>query len=85
MPFHTDLTTPFGLFTLAADEAGLCALLLPTERVATASPTGTTTRETHPLLIEAGRQLLAYLRGQLLEFDLPLSIHGTPFQLQVWP
>lgn len=40
-------------------------------------------RET-PLLAEARRQLLAYLAGELREFDLPLSPAGTQFQRQVW-
>ena len=37
-----------------------------------------------PLLREARRQLLAYFAGSLREFDLPLSLGGSPFQLRVW-
>ena len=29
-------------------------------------------------------QLDAYFAGDLQEFDLPLALHGTPFQLRVW-
>lgn len=29
-------------------------------------------------------QLDAYFAGELQEFDLPLALHGTPFQLRVW-
>ena len=32
----------------------------------------------------AKEQLAAYFQGQLIRFDLPLSLHGTPFQQQVW-
>jgi methylated-DNA-[protein]-cysteine S-methyltransferase len=38
----------------------------------------------HPLLLEAGKQLSAYFAGQFREFDLPLEMHGTDFQLRVW-
>jgi methylated-DNA-[protein]-cysteine S-methyltransferase len=33
---------------------------------------------------EVIRQLKAYFAGKLTEFDLPLSPHGTEFQLKVW-
>jgi methylated-DNA-[protein]-cysteine S-methyltransferase len=84
MPFFSSLSTSLGLFTLMIDEIGLCALSFPDEVLpATASATRVDIAA-HPLLDEAGRQLLAYLDGALQRFDLPLSIHGTPFRLQVW-
>lgn len=82
MPTSATLPTPLGLFTLIADEAGLCGLCFPTETPPiAASPVEIAT---HPLLHEAGCQLLAYLNGARFDFDLPLSIHGTVFQRQVW-
>ena len=33
---------------------------------------------------ETIRQLQAYFRGELQEFDLPLALEGTPFQVRVW-
>ncbi|RJQ58302.1 MAG: methylated-DNA--[protein]-cysteine S-methyltransferase [Desulfobacteraceae bacterium] len=33
---------------------------------------------------EAVRQLVSYFKGELREFDLPLSLDGTPFQETVW-
>lgn len=82
MNHQANLPTPWGLFTLVADDQGLCGLHFPND-TAVSADTEVTTHD-HPLLAEAGRQLLAYLEGRLQEFDLPLSIHGTPFQLQVW-
>jgi methylated-DNA-[protein]-cysteine S-methyltransferase len=37
-----------------------------------------------PLLVEAVRQLEAYFRGELREFQLPLDFEGTDFQKRVW-
>jgi methylated-DNA-[protein]-cysteine S-methyltransferase len=37
-----------------------------------------------PLLIKARKQMGAYFRGSLKEFDLPLAAKGTDFQLAVW-
>ena len=33
---------------------------------------------------EVARQLRAYFRGELKQFDLPLEMDGTEFQLSVW-
>src|SRR5258708_21302565 len=40
--------------------------------------------EETPLLSEARRQLAAYFASKLREFDLPLTLHGSPFQQSVW-
>ncbi|MFS3130829.1 methylated-DNA--[protein]-cysteine S-methyltransferase [Nocardioides sp. Bht2] len=36
------------------------------------------------LLCDAAKQLEAYFRGDLKEFDLPLAPQGTPYQQRVW-
>jgi methylated-DNA-[protein]-cysteine S-methyltransferase len=77
------LPTPWGLFTLTVDAAGLCGLDFPVE-APQLHPVALVELTSHPLLTEAGQQLLAYLEGRLRDFDLPLSIHGTPFQQRVW-
>jgi len=41
-------------------------------------------KDSHPLLVEAAAQLRAYFRGELREFDLPLEMAGTDFQIRVW-
>jgi methylated-DNA-[protein]-cysteine S-methyltransferase len=37
-----------------------------------------------PVFDAAREQLDAYFAGELEDFDLPLALHGTPFQLRVW-
>ena len=79
--------TSLGVFTLEADEHGLCALLFPGEN-SQARPNPGNERDTadapSPLLKEAASQLLAYLDGRLFAFDLPLSYCRTAFQKHVW-
>jgi len=40
--------------------------------------------DSHPVLVEAVRQLRAYFAGELRQFQLPLDMRGTDFQLRVW-
>lgn len=41
-------------------------------------------RPDDPLIVEAARQLDDYFEGRRRAFDLPLDLHGTPFQRAVW-
>jgi methylated-DNA-[protein]-cysteine S-methyltransferase len=41
-------------------------------------------REDDGRLAEAVRQLREYFAGGLTHFDVPLAMHGTPFQQRVW-
>ncbi len=36
------------------------------------------------LLVSAARQLCEYFAGERKRFELPLEMHGTDFQMQVW-
>ena len=40
--------------------------------------------DAHPVLRAAIDQLSAYFAGSLREFNLPLEITGTDFQMRVW-
>ncbi|MBM9536931.1 methylated-DNA--[protein]-cysteine S-methyltransferase [Desulfobulbus alkaliphilus] len=80
---RASLATSLGTLTLTADASGLCGLTLPEESVLYPPPPAVATMA-DPLLSKAAQQILAYLHGHLRCFDLPLSLHGTPFQLQVW-
>lgn len=37
-----------------------------------------------PVIQEAATQLSEYFDGKRMEFTLPLSLHGTDFQISVW-
>jgi len=46
-------------------------------------PAGFVKAET-PLIKKAAAQIEEYLNGKRKKFSLPLAMHGTPFQMDVW-
>jgi len=72
------LATPVGPVRLIGDGEVLVGLFTGEEQGFAAEPCAT------PLLQEASRQVQAYFAGELIHFDLPLRLDGTPFQRRVW-
>ncbi|HUA60127.1 MAG TPA: methylated-DNA--[protein]-cysteine S-methyltransferase [Verrucomicrobiae bacterium] len=64
---------------LVASENGILEILLHWEK-----PADGRHNPTHPVLREAACQLRAYFAGDLRQFNLPLDLRGTDFQLRVW-
>ncbi len=73
------LDTPLGPIRVTEDGNGICSLAFVDAGFGPgpAEPAGL-------YLAEAEKQLLEYFAGKRREFDLPLSLHGTPFQRRVW-
>ena len=77
------IDTPLGSMLLARTAAGLAGVWFDGQRWhpgALAAPLV----PDDPLLAEAARQLKDYFAGTRRGFDLPLDLHGTPFQRAVW-
>ena len=70
------VSSPIGRLTLVASEQGLCAVDW--------GSTGTTAESASPVLQAAAAQLDEYFAGTRRIFDLPLDLHGTPFQVRAW-
>ena len=47
-------------------------------------PDGAVRCDGHPILRETAGQLDAYFARELRDFDLPLVMKGTPFQVRAW-
>ena len=77
--FYSLLPHPTGTLALIAGEEGLKQI-----RFDATFPIGGLRRDDHPILRETARQLEAYFARSLREFDLPLILKGTPFQIRVW-
>ncbi len=80
------IDSPIGDLLISADAAGLREIrfetTIPEERRTDRSRRDRTARS--GLLAETSRQLAGYFKGELKEFDLPLSPDGTDFQRRVW-
>jgi methylated-DNA-[protein]-cysteine S-methyltransferase len=79
---YTYYDTPLGTTLLAADERGLRLISFAAGK--RPERPGSGWRKDAAPMREAIRQLRAYFAGELREFDLPLSLIGTDFQLRVW-
>jgi methylated-DNA-[protein]-cysteine S-methyltransferase len=88
----TVVPSPVGPLGLVADAGSICGLRFggpvpgdipgdspggsPGDRVPEAAD--------EPVLQVAADQLAAYFAGELTDFDLPLALSGSPFELAVW-
>lgn len=79
---HTVIDSPLGELTLVARDGVLAGLYLPEHRHRPALETFGE-RDSSPFG-EVVVQLAEYFAGRRREFDLPLSMAGTPFQRTVW-
>lgn len=88
--FYATVTLLERPFTIAATKRGLCyvdssekTLINLSDWIKRSMPTFNLIE--NPEFIEPFKQQLeAYLNGDLKNFDVPLAINGTEFQLQVW-
>ncbi len=88
MRVTTTYQSPFGILEIEASDEGISAIRWPsTPDDKQPHPPITTSslgRPESPLLETAKTQLDEYFQGALKDFELPLSLTGTPFQQLVW-
>ena len=77
LAYFWHISSPIGDLTLTEEEGALTGLYFG--RLSRPGEEGPTA-----LLEETARQLREYFAGQRREFDLPLRLRGTAFQMQVW-
>lgn len=80
--FHTTLESPIGPLLLAGEKRGLRYVSFAASR-RPQKPQRDWIEHRKPFA-ETIRQLTAYFAGKLKEFDLPLILDGTEFQILVW-
>jgi methylated-DNA-[protein]-cysteine S-methyltransferase len=79
---HTTTQSPIGPLLLAGDTRGLHLVFFMNGR-RPKTPHRNWTEDKRPFR-DVIAQLKAYFEGKLRDFDLPLVLKGTDFQLQVW-
>ena len=84
-PRFTVMESPVGPLTLVASGGALVGLLFENTTVR-GGRIGEALKENPscPVLVETVRQLREYFSGARKVFDVPLELHGTPFQETVW-
>ncbi|MBW3665704.1 MAG: methylated-DNA--[protein]-cysteine S-methyltransferase [Actinobacteria bacterium] len=81
---RTEHDTQYGQLTLIASHEGLRAVTWPDADHEVQIDGETEDDPGHHLLVEAVAQLDAYAAGARRNFDVPLDLRGTEFQLTVW-
>jgi methylated-DNA-[protein]-cysteine S-methyltransferase len=78
--------SPLGPLTLLGSDSGLRAVLWPAEVPGERVAWPDTTQEDpgHAVLGLAADQLDEYFAGRRRVFEVPLDLHGTPFQVKAW-
>ena len=76
--FSTILDSNIGPIQLTASDKGLTGLIFD------AKFSNDSSGSNHPILNEARKQLDEYFQGKRKEFNIPLDMNGTEFQMKVW-
>ncbi len=82
--FFKMIKSPIGALKLVASGDGLAAILWEKEDPRRVRLNIIGEDRTHPMLLEAERQLGEYFSGRRKSFDLKLDFAGTEFQKKVW-
>ena len=80
--FYDFFDSPIGPLVVVCDDEALIQLNLP--KGGKPGHVAPEWQRSPGRLREARAQLAAYFAGKLLNFDVPLAPHGTPFQRRVW-
>jgi methylated-DNA-[protein]-cysteine S-methyltransferase len=80
--YYTRFESPVGSLLLAGDAKALRQVSFESSK--RLGPPQADWKQNRAAFAEVIRQLQAYFRGELKEFDLPLAMEGTEFQLSVW-
>ena len=80
--YYTMVESPVGPLLLAGDRKALRQVSFANSK--RSAPPRSDWQENRAAFTEVIRQLQAYFRGELKEFNVPLAMEGTSFQLRVW-
>lgn len=76
--------TPLGPALIARSDQGLTGLWFEGQKDHPKELDGINVTKQDPIIQACVTQLDEYWQGKRTSFDLPLDLHGTPFQIQTW-
>jgi methylated-DNA-[protein]-cysteine S-methyltransferase len=82
--YYTTFASPVGELLLTSSEGKLTRLWMALQQGMPAPGPDPAWRRDDAAFRQAREQLGAFFAGELCTFELPLNLHGTPFQKQVW-
>ena len=82
--YYTTCDSPFQTITLTSDGQSLTGLTMSAQKHARVVDDQWVHLDEIAPFKQVKEQLRAYFEGDLTAFDVPISLHGTPFQLKVW-
>ena len=84
MILHTTIKNTLGRILLVSNGSALTGLFFQDGKHRPTPGPGWQSAPDHPLFIEVESQLMEYLSGNRLHFEIPHQSQGTPFQKIVW-
>ena len=86
MIYESKLLTPIGELLLQSDEEALIGVYFPGETSTTPFLPAKLLPDSQlpQVLQQTKRELQGYFAGTVKEFSVPLTYHGTKFQMQAW-
>jgi methylated-DNA-[protein]-cysteine S-methyltransferase len=78
------IDSPVGALTIVATDVGLRAVLWNRDAAGRVPLPDLVTAPDHPVVAKAATQLAEYFAGTRTEFDLPMDLRGTEFQVANW-
>lgn len=81
---YKTIDSPVGKLKLVASDKGLVAVLWEKEKPNRVRLGEVEKRGSHPVLINAERQIAEYFARKRRSFSVPIDMRGTLFQRQVW-
>ena len=84
MLFTSKINTPIGTLQITCTESYVTEITFPGVNIKTEEGKPVAPKSFPSVMTMAAEQLQEYLVGKRTLFDLPISPHGTDFQLRVW-
>lgn len=82
--YYEDFDSVVGRLKLVADDEALVAVLWENEKLGRVKLQAMQRDSEHVILRKCAAQLTEYFAGNRKNFDLPLKMRGTDFQIEVW-